>query len=339
VLQVDGAVVRFGAHAALDGVDLTVAPGEIVVVLGPSGSGKSTLLRAIAGLERLDAGRILWEGRDLTRLAPHERRFGLMFQDYALFPHRDVRGNVEFGLRMANVPPGRRAERVAEVLDLVGLRGYDHRRVPTLSGGEQQRVALARALAPSPRLLMLDEPLGALDRQLRERLLTELQQLLAASGLPAVYVTHDHNEAFVVADRIVVMRAGRVVQADTPGALWAAPTDAWTAEFLGFAPALDVPVEGDDAVTPWGRFAAGGADGRARVVVRPGAARLAPDGTPGATRGVVTSTTFAGDHVAVGVTVDGAPPIDVAAGAGAAPRLGETVAVEFPGDGILVYAV
>jgi thiamine transport system ATP-binding protein len=259
MLEVEGAVVRYGSHAALDGVDLEVGPSETVVVLGPSGCGKSTLLRAVAGLEPLVAGQVRWHGADLDGVAPHERRFGVVFQDYALFPHRDVRGNVEFGLRMANVAPEQRAERVAQLLRLVGLEGYDARRVATLSGGEQQRVALARALAPQPRLLMFDEPLGALDRALRERLLDELRALLETAGLPALYVTHDHGEAFALADRLVVMRAGRVVQAGPPEAVWQRPVDEWTATFLGFGPAVDAPVVDGAARTAWGDVPAPGA--------------------------------------------------------------------------------
>ncbi len=171
MLRVDGAGVRFDGVAAVDGVDLEVGAGETVAILGPSGCGKSTLLRAIAGLQPLDAGTVTWDGADLAEVPPHQRRFGLMFQEYALFPHRDVTGNVAFGLRMAGVSRAERDRRVAEVLDLVGLGALRDRRVAQLSGGEQQRVALARALAVEPRLLMLDEPLGALDRPWRERLL------------------------------------------------------------------------------------------------------------------------------------------------------------------------
>ena len=250
MLRVEGAVVRFGADTAVDGVDLDVGAGETVAILGPSGCGKTTLLRAIAGLQPLTSGRITWRGEDLALgVPPHRRRFGLMFQEYALFPHRDVTGNVAFGLRMAGVSAAEREHRVAEVLDLVGLGALRDRRVAQLSGGEQQRVALARALAVEPRLLMLDEPLGALDRPWRERLLREIRSLLDRTQLPAIYVTHDHEEAFALADRIVVMRAGRVVQAGRAADVWRHPADLWTADFLGFGPSVGAMRTGESGYT------------------------------------------------------------------------------------------
>jgi thiamine transport system ATP-binding protein len=187
----------------LDGFGLEVEPGEIVSILGPSGCGKSTLLRVVAGLLIPDAGLVSWDGTDLGPVPPHRRGFGLMFQDNLLFPHRDVGANVAFGLRMQRRPKPAVRARVAELLTLVGLPGYEHRSVATLSGGEAQRVALARALAPSPRLLMLDEPLASLDRDLRERLTTDVRDLLKSLGTTALHVTHDHGEAAVLGDRTV----------------------------------------------------------------------------------------------------------------------------------------
>jgi thiamine transport system ATP-binding protein len=238
-LVVEDAVVRFGALTALDGVSLAVAPGEVVAVLGPSGCGKSTLLRAIAGLEAMDAGRVRWNGADLGRMAAHERGFGLMFQDHALFPHRTVAENVAFGLRMQHVGRAGRAARTDDMLRLVGLAGYGSRKIDTLSGGEAQRVALARALAPSPRLLMLDEPLGSLDRALRERLAGDLRELLRTLDQAAIHVTHDQDEAFAVADRVVVMRAGRVARDGPAAQVWRDPQDEWVARFLGHENVLD----------------------------------------------------------------------------------------------------
>jgi thiamine transport system ATP-binding protein len=205
-----------------------------VGVLGPSGSGKSTLLRAIAGLVPGATGRIAFDGVDVGRLPPHRRGFGLMFQDHALFPHRDVLGNAAFGLRMRRLPGAVVDRRARDALALVGLAGFEHRRISDLSGGEQQRVALARALAPAPRLLMLDEPLGALDRALRDRLVVELRELFVRLGLAIVFVTHDHDEALALADRVIVLRDGRVEQTGTPRDVWHRPANAFVAGFLGW---------------------------------------------------------------------------------------------------------
>ncbi|HEV7626945.1 MAG TPA: ABC transporter ATP-binding protein, partial [Streptomyces sp.] len=216
MLRLDGVTVSFGDRRALDAVDLEVTDHETVCVLGPSGSGKSTLLRVIAGLQSPDAGRVSLSGQDQTGVPPHRREVGLMFQDHQLFPQRDVGGNVAFGLRMRRADRHETRERVAELLELVGLPGAQRRAVAALSGGEQQRVALARALAPQPRLLMLDEPLGQLDRGLRERLVVELRALFHRLRTTVLAVTHDQGEAFVLADRVVVMNNGRIAQAGTP---------------------------------------------------------------------------------------------------------------------------
>ena len=216
---------------AVDGVDLDVARGQTVALLGASGCGKSSLLRAVAGLEDLAGGTIAWDGRDVVRVPVHKRGFGLMFQDGQLFPFRDVAGNVAYGL--TGVPRPERRARVEEMLELVGLPGYGPRDVTTLSGGQAQRVALARSLAPEPRLLLLDEPLSALDRALREQLVVDLRDILARQGTTALYVTHDHGEARAVADRVGVMEAGRLLRIDAPEALWAHPGGEAVARFLG----------------------------------------------------------------------------------------------------------
>lgn len=233
---------------AVRGVSLDLAPGEVLALLGPSGCGKSSLLRAVAGLEPVAGGTVAWDGRDLAGVPVHQRGFGLMFQEGQLFPHRDVAGNVAFGLRMAGVRRAAASGRVAELLDLVGLAGYGPRPVATLSGGERQRVALARALAPEPQLLLLDEPLSALDRGLRDRLATDLRAALVATGTTALFVTHDHDEAFTVADRVAVMDAGRLLQVAAPEDLWRAPASRRVAEFLGYQafvtlPSAHVPAE------------------------------------------------------------------------------------------------
>lgn len=233
-LDIRDVVVRYGSKTAVDSVSTSVEPGQIVALLGPSGSGKSSLLRAIAGLEPVAAGDILWDGRSVTNVPVHRRGFGLMFQDGQLFPHRSVAGNVAFGLR--HLSRHDRQRRVDEALSLVGMSDYAGRSVLSLSGGQAQRVALARSLAPRPSLLLLDEPLSALDRSLRERLSTEIRQILRSSGSTCVYVTHDQDEAFAVADIIGVMIDGRIAAWASPQELWANPGSRAVAEFLGFAP-------------------------------------------------------------------------------------------------------
>ena len=216
----------------LRGISFSVAAGETVCLLGPSGSGKSTLLRIIAGLETPGQGQVCWDGQDLAPIPIHLRGFGLVFQDYALFPHLNVSGNVAFGLKMQNLAGAGIDLRVAQILESVNLTGFEHRRVTDLSGGEQQRVALARALAPSPRLLMFDEPLGALDRSLREQLMDELRRILHESGVPAIYVTHDQEEAFTLADRVLLLHDGGIVRSGTPEQVWSDPGSVWVAQFL-----------------------------------------------------------------------------------------------------------
>ncbi|MGX1492941.1 thiamine transport system ATP-binding protein [Streptomyces tendae] len=283
LLSLEGATVRFGGRAVLDAVGLDVAEHEIVCVLGPSGSGKSTLLRAVAGLQPLDAGRVTLDGRDQAGVPAHRRGVGLMFQDHQLFPQRDVGGNVAFGARMHGASRREQAERVAELLDLVGLPGAAGRAVASLSGGEQQRVALARALAPRPRLLMLDEPLGQLDRSLRERLVVELRELFGRLGTTVLAVTHDQGEAFALADRVVVMRDGRIAQTGTPLEVWQHPADAFVARFLGFDNVVEGTVAGEAADTPWGKLPVGenAPQGTRPLLVRPrrGTARRARRGT------------------------------------------------------------
>ena len=237
----------------LRGISFIVAEGETVCLLGASGSGKSTLLRIIAGLEDPEQGRVCWAGQDLASVPAHRRSFGLVFQDYALFPHLNVLENVAFGLKMLNLPATAVKARVAQVLESVNLTGFKDRRVTDLSGGEQQRVALARALAPDPHLLMFDEPLGALDRSLRERLMQELRDILHTSGVPAIYVTHDQEEAFTLADRILLLHQGEIVRAGTPAEIWAEPGSAWVARFLDIGNVLEGVQRSDGCVeTPAG---------------------------------------------------------------------------------------
>jgi ABC-type Fe3+/spermidine/putrescine transport system ATPase subunit len=216
----------------LCGISFTVTAGETVCLLGPSGSGKSTLLRIIAGLETPDQGQVRWDGEDLAPVPVHRRGFGLVFQDYALFPHLNVAENVAFGLKMQNLAGADINMRIANILEMVNLAGFGDRRVTDLSGGEQQRVALARALAPNPRLLMFDEPLGALDHNLREQLMDELHRILHESGVPAIYVTHDQEEAFTLAGRVLLLHNGGIVRSGTPEQVWSDPGSVWAAQFI-----------------------------------------------------------------------------------------------------------
>lgn len=236
MLEVINLHKTYEGQPLLKGISFSLAAGEIICLLGPSGSGKSTILRIIAGLEQGEQAEhsdVRWDGHSLSDVPAHRRNFGLMFQDYALFPHLNVFENVAFGLRMQNRPENEINLRVNEVLGQVNMSAFAQRSVGELSGGEQQRVALARALAPRPRLLMLDEPLGALDRALRESLLDELRLILHQTGIPAIYVTHDQQEAFTIADRIILLHDGRIAQAGTPSDVFAKPADGWVARFLG----------------------------------------------------------------------------------------------------------
>lgn len=295
----------------LRGISFSVAPGEVVCLLGASGSGKSTILRIIAGLEEAESGEVAWDGVSLKGVPTHQRRFGLMFQDYALFPHLSVFENVAFGLKMQKNEPQRTIRalrkkdflgvlrgfgvskdsnsRVRECLELVHLSDFEHRRVAELSGGEQQRVALARALAPKPRLLMLDEPLGALDRALKESLLDELRHILRGTGIPAIYVTHDQQEAFALSDRIILLRDGQIAQAGTPAEVFANPADGWVASFLGLGNVVR-PGEGGGALN------VEGLDIHKTILLRPQAELVASGGT---VQGVVADVVFAGESFRV----------------------------------------
>jgi thiamine transport system ATP-binding protein len=315
-LEVHDLTVRFDGTTAVDDVDLEVPAGSVTAVLGPSGSGKSTLLRAIAGLEPPASGTIRYDGHDLARVPTHKRGFALMFQDGQLFAHQSVGRNVGYPLRLRKQSSGDADARVADLLELVGMAGYEDRMPATLSGGERQRVALARSLAVEPRMLLLDEPLSALDRDLRERLAGELHDILRRAGTTALLVTHDQEEAFAIADRIAVMRAGQVVQAGSVADVWRAPVDAWTARFLGYPTVLE------------------GAEARAlREVVDPGASwtqvalrrsaiRLDAGGPLEAT---VLSARVTPEQLRVELDVAGVGPLPAVADPGLVVTVGEAV--------------
>lgn len=304
---------------ALASVDLDVNAGEIVCVLGPSGCGKTTLLRVVAGLEIPNRGRILFEGRDLNHVPTHRRGFGFMFQDFALFPHRTVAENVAFGLQMAHIPRAAQQARVAEMLELVNLPGYGNRTIFELSGGERQRVALARSLAPRPSLIMLDEPLGSLDRGLREELVGELRKILNEMEVTALYVTHDQDEAMALGDRMVIMQRGRIEQIGTPNEVYTHPATPFVARFLGFTNLLPARPAPAGVATPFGHFPKEAAHGSAEqtLLLRPEAARVAPtrstvgegfhawgeDGEMVLLNGTLLATGYHGSHYRVEVNV------------------------------------
>jgi thiamine transport system ATP-binding protein len=318
MLEVRGLTVQYGDRLALDGVDLDVADGEVVCVLGPSGSGKSTLLRSIAGLEVPRAGRVVRDGIDLAEMPPHQRDLGLMFQDHALFPHRDVLGNVSFGPRMHGADRAAAEERARTVLGLVGLTSFEHRAVSRLSGGEQQRVALARALAAAPRLLMLDEPLGALDRELREHLADELRKIFDTLDLSVLFVTHDHDEAFALGDRVAVMHEGRIEQIGTSVDVWRRPATSFVARFLGWN------------VTR--------ALGDRLCAVRPDAVSVASSRVDGTATlaATVAARTFRRDYFRVLVTLDATgESLEAAIRGDTAPAAGEHVDLVVDDDGIV----
>ena len=331
-LAVEGLTRRFDGVVAAEDVTLSLSRGEMLALLGPSGSGKTTMLRLLAGFETPDAGRILVEGEDVTAVEPVHRRFGMVFQHYALFPHFDVGRNVGFGLESLGVRGAALEERVSRALALVDLAGLEHRRVDQLSGGQQQRVALARALAPEPRVLLLDEPLSNLDPTLRERTRREIRELIRRVGITTVLVTHEQDEAFELGDRVAVLQSGRLEQVGTPDELYAAPANRFVGSFVGRSSVLPVTVLGP---TEWGtRVEVEGVEweierpaghpvmlpGPALLMVRPEALRLGDD--PQAIRGRVTSRRFTGPVsyftvlTASGATIEVvAPPAAVEPGA------------------------
>lgn len=334
---------RFGVTQALQSVSIEVQPQEIVAVLGPSGCGKSTLLSVTAGLELPDEGQVLWNGEPQLNVPADKRGFGLMFQDYALFPHLNVGENVAFGLRMQAQPRTQVTERVGAMLELVGLAGFEGRDVNTLSGGEQQRIALARSLAPQPRLLMLDEPLGALDRNLRERLILELRSILRRIHQTAIYVTHDQQEAFILADRVVVMNAGQVEQIGTPMTVYHHPASLFVARFLGFSNLFPGKITQKSGIplveTALGTFQmADQLQGEVIVLLRSDAIQM-DNGGPCKLEGRLLEITFRGDTTNLMVESHGLRlEFEVLSSPGL-PAVGDQIRFSFdPQDAIQVYS-
>ena len=329
-LRVEGLVKRFDGTVAVDRVSLGLERGELLALLGPSGSGKTTTLRLLAGFEIPDEGRVLVEQEDVTAVAPVSRRFGMVFQHYALFPHLDVRCNVAFGLESNGIRGPDLQRRVDRALALVDLAGFGARRIGQLSGGQQQRVALARALAPEPRVLLLDEPLSNLDPTLRERTRREIRDLIHRVGITTVLVTHEQDEAFELGDRVAVMRGGRLEQVGTPDELYGAPANAFVAGFVGRSSTASVIVVGPsergvriavdgaewDVETAPGRPAL--PPGPAMMLVRPEALRITSL-DPGALPVTITSRRFVGPSAIFTTSTDGGSVLEVVAPPQAVP--------------------
>lgn len=341
-LEVRNIYKSFADKKILHGITFNLYHGEIVALLGPSGCGKSTILSIIAGIEKQDAGDVLWKGKSLDPIQPHRRDFGLMFQDNVLFPHLDVFENVAFGLKMSGMETDGVHAKVVETLELVGLSGFEKRDVNSLSGGEQQRVALARSLAPKPKLLMLDEPLGSIDRALRERLMSELRRILRGMQQTALYVTHDQEEAFAVADRIVLMRQGEVEQIGEPEEIYRQPATLFAARFLGLTNLVPGNARADDkryfVDTSLGSFPISNPlKGPVTVLIRPDSATI--NGRTGIQlHGKLIEKTFRGNLCQVRIAVEGRDLIFNFLSNSKLVEVGEDIQLGFdPGEAIIAF--
>ncbi len=346
-LRVRAVSKRFGAATVLDRVDLAVAPGELVTLLGPSGCGKTTLLRAIAGLTLPDQGQVTIAGRDVTRMPPHKRNIGVVFQNYALFPHLNVRDNIGFGLRIQGMAKAGMAETIERYLGLVHLAHLADRPISALSGGQQQRVALARALAVQPTVVLFDEALSALDRKLREEMQVELRQLLREIGGTAIFVTHDQDEALTMSDRIAVMQGGRIEQYADPKTIYAEPATLFAMSFIGLSTQLKGRATGQDAqglieidtqagpVRARANFAIGA---KVVVAVRPEHIGIAPLGNANSISGRLRMAVFHGAHSMLHVdAANGAQLLAQLAGGSPQPEAGAAVTLHWPVDKTFVY--
>ncbi len=347
-VEIRGLTKRFEDAVAVDGIDATIEPGEFFSLLGPSGCGKTTTLRMIAGFEQPTAGQIVLDGVDVAAVPPHERNVHTVFQSYALFPHLDVFGNVAFGLRRRRVGKEEVRRRVSEAIELVELRGFEHRRPRQLSGGQQQRVALARALVLRPAVLLLDEPLGALDAKIRKQLRLELKALQEEVGITFVFVTHDQEEALSMSDRIAVMNGGRIEQIGTPEAVYEQPATVFVADFLGVSNLMDAVCDGDGGVRV-GEFGlrAGCGDlaarGPVKVVARPERLALLPHGAPrdNCVPGMVERTVYVGANLQVITRLATGETVQASisnTGDSTTYASGTPVAVHVPADALRVLA-
>jgi putrescine transport system ATP-binding protein len=340
LLSIKGVSKRFGAVTALDDVSLEVAKGEFFALLGPSGCGKTTLMRLVAGLETPDAGRIEIAGADMSGAPPHRRPVNLMFQSYALFPHLSVFENIAFGLRRQGKDKAAIHARVAELLDMVKLAGVEKRRTDQLSGGQKQRVALARALAPGPRLLLLDEPLAALDRQLREETQFQLKEIQRRLKTSFIVVTHDQDEALAMADRIAVMRAGRIEQIGAPAEVYERPATRFVASFIGEMNFLSGRIQGEAFVGAFGRIPAPRSElregAKAVLAVRPERIALSPDGV----EGIVEDVAFRGSEIHIRLRLAGGEILRISRSANDGPgaAIGDAACVTIAPAAARLYA-
>ncbi len=342
LLAIERASKRFGPIVALDDVSIDIASGEFFALLGPSGCGKTTLMRLVAGFEAPDAGRLSLDGSDLSGLPPYRRPVNMMFQSYALFPHLNVFENIAFGLRRKGAAREALKKRVEELLDVIQLPGFGARRIDQLSGGQRQRVALARALAPGPKLLLLDEPLGALDRKLREETQFQLKQIQRRLSTTFLIVTHDQDEALALADRIAVMRAGRIEQIGAPADVYRRPRTRFVADFIGATNMIEGHVSRRDGVwfvAPFGRIALGDCaldDGaRAALSVRPEDVHLARDGE--GLPGRITQASFRGETTLLWLDLDGGASLRASCGNDAGFRPGDAVRVAIAPDAVALF--
>ncbi|WP_022908309.1 ABC transporter ATP-binding protein [Curtobacterium sp. B18] len=335
IVELDGVEKHYGAHRALAGLSLRIEPGEFVSLLGPSGCGKTTALRALAGLEGIDAGSIRIDGQDVADTPVNKRDIGMVFQQYSLFPHMTVRQNVAFGLEMRRVPAAARREQVIDALDMVHLAEFADRYPHQLSGGQQQRVALARALVTRPRVLLLDEPLSALDAKVRVSLRDEIRRIQSDLGITTVFVTHDQEEALAVSDRIAVMNAGGIEQIGTPEELYRSPSSAFTADFVGQSNRLRGDLRGGDVFVYGFRVPALDAaapDGPVLAYVRPEDVAFASEGVTG----TVVASSFLGSIRRTTVRLDDDTVVTVQHEVGDRRLAGEAVAVRLLGAPVAV---
>jgi putative spermidine/putrescine transport system ATP-binding protein len=339
----------YGKVHALDHVDLDVRSGEFLTLLGPSGSGKTTLLMVLAGFTRPDHGSLKFGEREVIRLAPHKRDVGMVFQNYALFPHMSVAGNIAFPLKLRGVKGAEASERIERALDTVKLGGYGDRRIDQLSGGQKQRVALARAIVFEPRILLMDEPLSALDKQLREHMQIELRQLHDRLGMTTVYVTHDQREALTMSDRIAVINHGRIMQLDAPRRIYEQPANRFVAEFIGESTLLPVEVSDGACFFAGAKMALAAApdgDGRRLMMLRPERLRIL-DGAPGervnVLKGRVADVIYQGDSFVLHAALADGSRISVRGvssgqALAAMPHPGDDVALGVGADDVVLLA-